>query len=146
VTPQTDVKGMAKHVAQHCVATRLRVLNRDVTNIYNGELKKLGITVSQFNILTALACMQPASSMQIGKILHLEKSSLCRNLDLMQRNGWIKGENQGRSLQLRTTEEGESIYAQAYPCWEQAQNECRKMLGSQIAENLQSLMMTLPDA
>ncbi len=129
---------MANCVAQHCIASRLRRLNRVVTNIYNAELTALGITASQFNILTALANMQPTSAAEISRVLHLEKSSLSRNLELMRRNGWIESKAQARLVQLWISAKGEVIYSKAFPSWERAQNKCHELFGPEITKNLQS--------
>jgi DNA-binding MarR family transcriptional regulator len=141
---RADFKKMANCVARDCIASRLRKLNRVVTSIYNAELTALGITASQFNILTALANMQPTSAAQISRALHLEKSSLSRNLELMRRNGWIKSEGQARISQLRVSANGESVYTKAFPCWERAQNKCHQILKPEITENLQFAGGILP--
>jgi DNA-binding MarR family transcriptional regulator len=102
-------------VAQYCVATRLRKLNRIVTNIYNAEFTAVGVTASQFNILTALAHFQSTSAVTIGKVLSLEKSSLSRNLKLMRRHGWIESEGDSRITEIRISAKGKNIYAKAIP-------------------------------
>lgn len=141
-----DFKKRVQCVAQHCVASRLRKLNRVVTNLYNAELAALGMTASQFNILTALANLQPTSPAQIGGVLHLEKSSLSRNLKLMRRNGWIGSDGRARNLQVRISAKGEGLYARAFPCWERAQNQCHELLGLEMTENLHAATEALPTA
>jgi DNA-binding MarR family transcriptional regulator len=131
-----DIKAEAERVAQCCVATRLRKLNRIVTNIYNAEFAAVGLTASQFNILTALAHFRSTSAVTVGKVLSLEKSSLSRNLKLMRRHGWIDNEGDSRMAEIRISAQGENVYAKAIPGWERAQRKCRKLLGAEFAEGL----------
>jgi hypothetical protein len=42
-------------IARDCIAVRLRLLNRVVTNLYDDALRPLGMKVSQFNILVVTA-------------------------------------------------------------------------------------------
>lgn len=123
-------------MAQYCVATRLRKLNRIVTNIYNAEFTAVGVTASQFNILTALAHFQSTSAVTIGKVLSLEKSSLSRNLKLMRRHGWIESEGDSRMTEIRISAKGKNIYAKAIPGWERAQSKCQRLLGAEFTEGL----------
>lgn len=133
-----DIKKQAEGVGRQCVASRLRKLSRLVNGIYNAELTAAGLTISQFNILTALAKLQPTTPAQISRVLRLEKSSLSRNLELMRRNGWIETEGDVRISQLSISAKGERAYARALPGWERAQDKCQKILGPEIAEKLQA--------
>ncbi len=49
------VQSMIDKVASECVAVRLRMLNRVITNIYDDALRPLDLKVSQMNILVAAA-------------------------------------------------------------------------------------------
>ena len=42
-------------IARTCVAARMRLLNRVVTNFYDDALRPLGLKISQLNILIATA-------------------------------------------------------------------------------------------
>ena len=42
-------------IARTCIAVRLRLLNRVVTNLYDDALRPLGLKVSQVNILVVMA-------------------------------------------------------------------------------------------
>src|SRR5881409_628547 len=47
-------------IARTCIAVRLRLLNRVVTNFYDDALRPLGLKVSQLNILIVTAKPGPA--------------------------------------------------------------------------------------
>jgi DNA-binding MarR family transcriptional regulator len=131
-------RGPVRNSAYSSKAVRLRKLNRVVTNIYNAEFAALGVTASQFNILTALARFRSTSAVTIGRILSLEKSSLSRNLKLMRRHGWIESEGDSRMTEIRISAKGERVYAKALPAWECAQSKCERLLGPEFTERLRS--------
>jgi hypothetical protein len=72
---------MIEKVASECVAVRLRMLNRVITNIYDDALRPLDLKVSQMNILVAAAKMGTARPTDVCKHLHLDVSPLSRNVE-----------------------------------------------------------------
>jgi DNA-binding MarR family transcriptional regulator len=140
---EADVKKMADQVERDCVGLNLRQLNRFITTVFNTEFAPVGITSSQFNVLTAIVKMQPASPAKIARVLHLEKSSLSRNLELMRRNGWLKVGGNRRNIQISLTAKGENVYARTFPRWERAQTVSRKIIGDGVAKNLRSIVRSL---
>ena len=68
---------MIDKVASECVALRLRLLNRVVTNLYDDALRPLGLKVSQLNLLIVTAKLGLARPAQVCEILQLDTSS-CR--------------------------------------------------------------------
>jgi DNA-binding MarR family transcriptional regulator len=120
---------LADHVAGQCIALRVRALNRLITNVYNARLSGTGVTISQFSILTAIIKSQPVGPAKIGAILHLEKSTLSRNLDLMRRRGWIDLAGTRRAQRISLTRGGAETYARAFPQWQAAQDEVSRMVG-----------------
>src|SRR3954449_13050615 len=71
-------------VAGECVAVRLRMLNRVITNIYDNALRPLDLKVSQMNILVAAAKMGTARPTEVCQYLHLDVSTLSRNVERMR--------------------------------------------------------------
>jgi DNA-binding MarR family transcriptional regulator len=74
-------------IAQQCIAVRLRMLSRAVTRIYNQALRPYGLTTSQMNILVAISCLGEARQQDVCQALHLEKSTLSRDVVRMRRQG-----------------------------------------------------------
>ena len=85
-----DTKEIAQAIAGECIGVRVRMLNRMVTRIYDEMLRSHGIKFSQMNILTVVSLHGPIQPAQIGRILSIEKSTLSRNVRLMEDNGWIE--------------------------------------------------------
>ena len=77
-------------IARTCIAVRLRLLNRVVTNFYDDALRPLGLKVSQLNILIVTAKLGLARPAQVCEILQLDASTLSRNVKPLQAHGWLE--------------------------------------------------------
>ena len=118
-------------IAEQCIAVRLRMLSRAVTRIYNQALRPYGLTTSQMNILVAVSCLGEARQQDVCQALHLEKSTLSRDVVRMRNQGWldaIPGED-GRTALLSITAAGKGLLEQAIPAWQQAQAQATALLG-----------------
>jgi DNA-binding MarR family transcriptional regulator len=125
-------------IAKTCIAGRLRLLNRVVTNIYDDALRPLGLKISQGNILILTGKMGVASPVQVCEYLQLDISTLSRNVELMRKNGWLEqvpGED-ARSHPFCLTAEGKRLIEKATPAWEKAQAEARELLGDDLVSLL----------
>src|ERR1700749_297977 len=98
-------------VASDCVAVRLRMLNRVITNIYDDALRSLNLKVSQMNILVAAAKMGTARPIEVCGHLHLDISTLSRNVERMKARGWLEvvPDDDGRSQPFRLTAQGRKL-------------------------------------
>src|SRR5947208_2403483 len=77
-------------MARTCIAVRLRLVNRVVTNFYDDALRPLGLKVSQLNILIATARLGLARPAKVCRILQLDTTTLSHNLKRMLANGWLE--------------------------------------------------------
>ncbi len=121
---ETDRKGLVDTIADECIAVRMRMLNRVVTNIFDEALRPLGLKVSQLNILVATARMGIARPAEVCDRLKLDTSTL-------KANGWLKvvSDEDGRTQPFRLTAKGNRLLQRAKRKWEQAQAEATKLLG-----------------
>jgi DNA-binding MarR family transcriptional regulator len=119
-------------ISKTCIAVRLRLLNRVVTNFYDDALRPLGLKVSQLNILIVTARLSLARPAQVCDILQLDASTLSRNVKPLQAHGWLEvvPEEDARAQPFRLTEQGKRLIEQAIPAWEQAQQQASELLGS----------------
>lgn len=131
-------QAMIDKVASECVAVRLRMLNRVVTNIYDDALRSLDLKVSQMNILVAAAKMGTARPMEVCEHLHLDVSTLSRNVERMKARGWLEvvPDEDGRSQPFRLTPLGRTLLEKAIPAWSDAQQRVKKVLGDGFVEQL----------
>ena len=131
-------QAMIDKVASECVAVRLRMLNRVVTNIYDDALRSLDLKVSQMNILVAAAKMGTARPIEVCEHLHLDVSTLSRNVERMKARGWLEvvPDEDGRAQPFRLTPLGRKLLEQAIPAWSEAQQQVKKALGDGFVEQL----------
>ena len=59
-------------IASECLAVRVRLLNRTVTNIFDEALRPLGVKVSQLNVLMVVAKRGPMSPGDVARRLNME--------------------------------------------------------------------------
>src|SRR5205814_9598083 len=120
-------------ISRTCIAVRLRLLNRVVTNFYDDALRPLGLKVSQLNILIVTARLGLARPVQVCDILQLDTSTLSRNVERMRAHGWLEvvpGED-ARTQSFRLTTQGNRLIEEAVPAWEEAQRQASELLGDQ---------------
>lgn len=130
----TTIETMAKT----CIAGRLRLINRVITNIYDDAFRPFGLKVSQGNILILTGKLGVACPAKVCDYLQLDASTLSRNVELLRRNGWVEeisGED-ARSHPFRLTATGKRLINKAIPAWEKAQAQARKLLGDDLVSLL----------
>jgi DNA-binding MarR family transcriptional regulator len=120
-------------IARSCIAVRLRLLNRVITNFYDEELRPLGLKVSQLNILIVAAKLGLARPAQVCDILHLDVSTLSRNVERMRSKGWLEvvPDEDGRAQPFRLTHQGRRLIDKAVPAWKAAQLRASELLGKE---------------
>jgi len=118
-------------ISRTCIAVRLRLLNRVVTNFYDDALRPLGLKVSQLNILIVTARLGLARPAQVCEILQLDASTLSRNVKPLHAHGWLEvvSEEDARAQPFRLTPQGKRLIEKAVPAWEQAQQQAGELLG-----------------
>jgi DNA-binding MarR family transcriptional regulator len=120
-------------IARSCVAVRLRLLNRVVTNLFDDALRPVGLKVSQLNILIVTAKLGLARPAQVCGILHLDTSTLSRNVERMRAQGWLEvvPDEDARTQPFRLTPQGRRLIDKAVPAWEEAQRRATELLGDE---------------
>jgi DNA-binding MarR family transcriptional regulator len=136
------MQAMIDKVASECVAVRLRMLNRVITNIYDDFLRSLDLKVSQMNILVAAAKMGTARPIEVCEHLHLDVSTLSRNVERMKARGWLEvvPDDDGRSQPFRLTSRGRQLLEKAVPAWSDAQRRVTRILGDGFVHQLNRAM------
>ena len=114
-----------------CACQDLRRATRVVTRIYDQELAKAGIEITQFGLLTALALTGKANQKRLSAGFAMDSTTLTRTLGLMRKQGWVRARH-GRDKRERLfslTRAGRRELAAAQPFWAAAQRRLRKELG-----------------
>ncbi len=118
-------------IASECLAVRIRLLNRTVTNIFDEALRPLRVKVSQLNVLMVVATRGPISPGDVARRLNMEKSTVSRNVDRMRTRGWLKVSegDSGRKQILGIGPAGRKLIEKSLPFWKNAQAQTEAMLG-----------------
>ena len=120
-------------IAHTCIALRLRLLNRVVTNLYDYALRPLGLKVSQLNLLVVTAKLGLAQPAKVCDLLQLDTSTLSRNVERMRAKGWLEvvPAEDARTQPFRLTAPGKRLLERAVPAWEEAQGKAAVLLGDE---------------
>jgi len=137
-------------IACKCIAVRLRLLNRVVTNLYDDALRPLGLKVSQLNVLVVTAKLGLAQPAKVCDVLQLDTSTLSRNVERMRARGWLEvvpGAD-ARTQPFRLTAQGRRLLERAVPAWQEAQRQATQLLGDEgiALLNKAANKLGMPDA
>jgi DNA-binding MarR family transcriptional regulator len=115
---------------QVCACATARHVARVLTQMYDGRLRASGLEAPQFALMMTLDQQGPCSQIALGRRAALDKTTISRNLKLLERNGWIECSvaNDRRERQVTLTAEGRKRLTAAKPEWKKAQNELRSAM------------------
>jgi DNA-binding MarR family transcriptional regulator len=136
----------AKRVGPECLGFRARLLSRIVTSVYDDSLSAVGLKVSQFSVLNAVASREDTQPAELAKFLEMDESTLSRNVARMCVRGWLRlepGEDDRRSHQIAITDAGRALLRKSYPAWQQAQSQIAHKLGPDGVAALKSVVRKL---
>jgi DNA-binding MarR family transcriptional regulator len=105
-----------------CACSALRRASRAVTQHYERHFRGSGIRATQFTILATLAQTEPLAISELSAKLGLDRTSLSRNLRLIEDKGWISAHADGdqRVRKIALTPKGMKKAAAALVVWKRA--------------------------
>jgi len=127
-------------VAASCACAKLRKATRATSQLYDATLRPSGLRATQFTLLVATRLIHTAPVTRLAKELGMDRTTLTRNLRLLERQGLIRVRS-GRDRRVREvvlTERGHEALAGAVPLWRRAQARVAKVLGEARLRRLQS--------
>ncbi len=127
-----------KYNLEHCIGNRLRTLSRIVDNQFRATLKEFNITESQLSILFALKKTGEIEQGKIGTALVLDRSTVSRNVKLLEKRDFIQRSTDYRPMIALTTQ-GEKLVQQLLPHWEILMDNLIDQLGQEGMEGIKSL-------
>jgi DNA-binding MarR family transcriptional regulator len=125
-----------------CACQNLRRVTRVVTRIYDQELRKGGLEITQFGLLTALAAIGETNQKRLSTGFAMDSTTLTRTLALLLKQGWVRvrrGKDRRERL-FRLTQEGKQKMAEAQRYWQQAEQRLGRELGD---EGWKSMKLTV---
>ena len=148
-THMTMSKELNMAEVENCVCFNLRRVTRIVTQFYDAEMRRHGIRPTQGTILLALNAKESWTMAELSDWLGLERTTLVRNLQPLQRDGLVTadGGGRGRRVELAITAKGRKQVEKFMPAWRAAQSAVVKTLGekrwSAILSDLETAALAL---
>lgn len=133
----TIADDLAAEVGGACLGMRVARLHRVVARLYEQALQTAGLTQPQMEVLTSLiSAAGPVRPAALAARLMLERSTISRNLALMQNRGWVavtETSATGRAMSVTITDAGMTVFTSAGTAWRRAQADATRMLGPDAA-------------
>lgn len=114
-----------------CACIALRRATRAVTAAYDAALAPSGLRVTQFSVLRTLARLGPLGVTRLAEETVLDRSTMGRNLDPLERRGLVRvevGATDRRERVAHLTPAGEAAIETALPLWREAQDRVTRLV------------------
>jgi len=131
-----------KYELNNCIGLRLRRLSRIVDGYYRKNLIDYEITENQLTIIFLLSEMEKVVQGRIGKVLKLERSTVSRNIKLLEKKGLIKRTPEYKP-KIELTTKGKNIAIKLIPRWEKTMDELIAKLGDNGMQIINKLELKL---
>ena len=131
-----------------CACQNLRRVTRVVTRVYDQELRKAGLEITQFGLLTALSLTGEANQKRLSEGFAMDSTTLTRTLGLLRKQGWVRvkrGEDR-RERRFGLTPKGKRKMAEAQPYWERAEQRLRRELGDEGWKSMKQAVSQITQA
>lgn len=134
---------MATNLAEcaECLCLASRQAARALTRAFDRKLRPHGIRVTQFSALVMLSLRGTLTIGELANSLGVERTTLTRNLSLIERKGWVKVEvgEDARSRVVAITAKGRTALAGAVGAWREAQRAAVAAIGDSGAKAIRDL-------
>lgn len=129
-TPSPD-RDECLTMARLCASANLRRTERLITRHYDSYLERAGVTAVQLPMLAMIHSAPEPTFRLMTDLLELDRSTLSRNLALLERLGLIEiGAPSGpKPGTLKLTAKGRKVLKAAHAQWKKAHGDLMKLLG-----------------
>lgn len=131
-----------KYDLQFCIGSRLRRLSRIADGHFRSQLSDFNITENQMTILFALRKMGKVEQGKIGQALVLERSTVSRNIKLLEKQNYIKRTSDYRP-EVELSKAGATLVQTLIPLWEETMDELIDKIGADGMSHLEALENSL---
>ena len=131
-------KTIRREIGNSCACFNLRRAARLVTQRFDRAFRDAGITANQFSILMASYNQEGILLTKLAKTLGMERTTLSRNLSLLERRKIVSIATGGdkRERRIAITKKGIRLLERTLPLWQKAQNEVVESVGQGEWEGL----------
>lgn len=125
-----------------CTCGELRKAARAVTLLYDNAFKSSGLLSTQLDVLHVIYKSESIRISHLAKELGLDRTTLTRNLSVLEREGLIKisSGKDNRTRIVVITYKGRNAVAKAIPLWNEVQRKVKQHMGetlwNELMENL----------
>jgi DNA-binding MarR family transcriptional regulator len=131
-----------------CACGTLRQATRTVTAAYDAALAPSGLRITQFSVLRKLAGLGPLTVSRLAAEVALDRSTMGRNLDPLERQGLVRlevGKEDQRERVAYLTAEGEAAVQRALPLWRDAQSRLAELIDQATLRQLAGQLSALKE-
>ena len=128
-----------------CYCAALRTATRKTTAIYDAALAPTGVNLAQFSLLRKIQRAAPVSLSELGRLAELDRSTIGRNVKVLQRMGLARvtpGEDH-REATVTLDVGGLVVLREGAPLWDEAQRRIEERLGEDGPAKLSALLGSL---
>ena len=119
----------ADETVNDCFCLQSRMTARAITRQYNAALAPVGLEITEFSLLAALATIKGESIADLAEQLAFERTTLVRNLKRLEDRGLVRQTGAGgRAVWYALTSDGQTLFRRAAPHWRRAQATVRRAL------------------
>ncbi|MBS1183901.1 MAG: MarR family transcriptional regulator [Proteobacteria bacterium] len=107
----------------NCLVLNTVAAARALVRRYDTKLKPFGVTVQQFSLLAAIRYNPGATAAALSSRIHLDRTSLIRNLDRLELKGLVvRTDGTGGNLRVsKLTDDGDALLDRLLVEWQAAQ-------------------------
>lgn len=129
-----------KDIGRRCACFNLRRASRLVTKRFDEAFRDFGLKATQLSVLMAIYYEPCLPLSKLARILGMDRTSLTRNLKILQDKGLVLAEESDdkRERRIAVTPEGEGLLKDVFPVWRAVQNDVEEILGGEHWGNLLS--------
>jgi DNA-binding MarR family transcriptional regulator len=121
-----------------CTCGELRRAARAVTLLYDNAIKSTGLLSTQLNVLHVIYKSDSIRISHLAKELGTDRTTLTRNLDVLERQDFIKSSSgkDNRTRFVTITHKGRVAVAKAIPLWNDVQRKVKQQMGETLWNQL----------
>ncbi len=106
----------------NCLVLNTVAAARALVRRYDAKLKPFGVTVQQFSLLAAIRYNPGATVGALSSRIHLDRTSLIRNLDRLEAKGLVRRTDSGGNVRVsELTDDGGVLLDRLIVEWQAAQ-------------------------
>ncbi len=131
-----------------CACNTLRRATRVLTAAYDKALAPSGLRITQFSVLRTLARRGPLTVSRLAAEAALDRSTMGRNLDPLERRGLVRlevGDTDQRERVVHLTPDGDAAIEAALPHWRVAQKKIAAVIDYSAIDALADRLSHLQD-